>query len=110
MIDFSKIKHESKSENAKDFDEIKNIFDQIDQLSSSEDGDEEEEKFEVHDLSKSAHLEGIQQSFEEIQNDFKPVQKPMAQSEYITPSLPKLIEEKETDEFYDNNFWNLKQS
>ena len=37
---------------------MKNIFDQIDQL-SSDDEDEEEEKFEVHDLSKSAHIEGI---------------------------------------------------
>jgi hypothetical protein len=50
LIDFSKIKTECKSENAKEFDDIKNIFDQIDQL-SSEDEDEEEEKFEVHDLS-----------------------------------------------------------
>jgi hypothetical protein len=65
LIDFSKIKTESKSENANKFDDIKNIFDQIDQL-SSDDEDEEEEKFEVHDLSKSAHLEGICQSFEEI--------------------------------------------
>ena len=56
LVDFSKIKREAKSENTKELDDIKNIFDQIDQLSSDE---EEEEKFEVHDLSKSAHLEGI---------------------------------------------------
>ena len=32
----------------------------------------------------------------------------LAQSEYIAPVMPKLIQEEV--EFYDNNFWNLKQN
>lgn len=54
LIDFGKIK--SKSEENKELDDIKNIFDQIEQLSSD---DELEVDFEVHDLSKSHHIEGI---------------------------------------------------
>jgi hypothetical protein len=30
----------------------------------------------------------------------------LARSEYIAPSLPKLVQEEA--EFYDNHFWNLK--
>jgi hypothetical protein len=32
----------------------------------------------------------------------------LSQSEYIAPVLPKLVEEEV--EFYDNNFWNIKQT
>lgn len=57
LVDFSKIAMESKSEN-RELDDMKNIFDQIDQIEQlSSDG--EDEKFEVHDLSKSQHFDGI---------------------------------------------------